>query len=237
MTEFRQQELAELRSRSVPGGDRAHRGDGLTMATALGNRRTAQLLGAVQRRDAGGRTAQRLDESVALAIEERRGQGRPLDGDIQSQMEGALGQDLSDVRIHTDETAHQLNRAVSARAFTTGGDVFFKQGAYDPGSSSGRGLLAHELTHVVQQRDGTSGLASGEVSDPSDAAEQDAEAVGKTVAQAGTAAHSSDRGPSTSSGVARSASDGEIEDPVAKAADSATSVSRHAEAGPEEGIG
>lgn len=156
---------------------------GLDLASRLGNEHVTQVVrGGVQR--AGATGAQELDESVARAIEERKGRGQPLDEGVRDEMEGALGHDLSDVRVHTGADAHDLSDAVSARAFTTGNDVFFKQGTYDPGSSSGKQLLAHELTHVVQQREGTSGLDAGEVSHPSDPAEQHAEAVGQQVAAA-----------------------------------------------------
>ena len=57
--------------------------------------------------------------------------------------------------MHTDAQSDQLNRSIQAKAFTTGQDVFFRQGAYVPGSSSGQELIAHELTHVVQQNGGT----------------------------------------------------------------------------------
>jgi len=66
-------------------------------------------------------------------------------------MESALGSDLSGVRVHTGGEADVLNRSLQAKAFTTGSDVFFSQGAYRPGSASGSHLLAHELAHVVQQ--------------------------------------------------------------------------------------
>ena len=62
-----------------------------------------------------------------------------------------MGADFGSVRVHTGSQADALNRSLSARAFTTGQDIFFKQGEYSPGSSSGRELLAHELTHVMQQ--------------------------------------------------------------------------------------
>jgi hypothetical protein len=97
-------------------------------------------------------------------------------------MEGCFGVDLSAVRIHTDGAAAALNRAVRAEAFTTGTDVFFAPGRYDPSSSAGRGLLAHELTHVVQQSSGAGG-PSGTVSDPGDPAELEAAAVGEQVAR------------------------------------------------------
>jgi hypothetical protein len=63
-----------------------------------------------------------------------------------------LGDPLSDVRVHHDDHAAALSRAVSARAFTVGRDVFFGAGEYSPGTQGGRKLLTHELAHVVQQR-------------------------------------------------------------------------------------
>lgn len=125
--------------------------------------------------------SQRVGKPVAQAIESQKGKGRALSIDVRNEMETHLGQDLSGVRVHTGRSAHQLNKSVNARAFTTGNDLFFKKGAYNPVSSSGRELLAHELTHVIQQRSGTSGLQSGEISHPSDPAEKEAEAVGKAV--------------------------------------------------------
>jgi hypothetical protein len=88
---------------------------------------------------------------VERAIERSRGGGQPLDSGIQSRMGQALDADFSGVRVHTDSEADGLNRSLQARAFTTGEDLYFRQGEYNPGSSSGRELLAHELTHVVQQ--------------------------------------------------------------------------------------
>ena len=89
--------------------------------------------------------------------------------------------DLSDVRVHTDDTADQLNRSVSARAFATGTDVYFAKGEYNPGSASGDKLIAHELAHVVQQR-GSSTSGPLTVSQPGDAMEREADAVAGDVA-------------------------------------------------------
>jgi hypothetical protein len=69
-------------------------------------------------------------------------------------MENAFGADFGGVRVHTDSTSDTMNRAIQARAFTTGKDVFFRQGEYNPSSRNGQELLAHELTHVVQQTGG-----------------------------------------------------------------------------------
>ena len=66
-------------------------------------------------------------------------------------MAAATGHDFSDVKVHTDPEAHALNEQLGAKAFTTGHDIFFRAGAYDPASSGGQELVAHELTHVVQQ--------------------------------------------------------------------------------------
>ncbi|NEP50137.1 MAG: DUF4157 domain-containing protein [Moorea sp. SIO3C2] len=84
-------------------------------------------------------------------INRARGGGQPLDAGLQRSMGQALGADLSGVKIHTDAQADQLNQSIQAKAFTTGQDVFFRQGAYDPGSRGGQELIAHEMTHVVQQ--------------------------------------------------------------------------------------
>jgi hypothetical protein len=77
--------------------------------------------------------------------------GRPMDAGTQSKMESAFGASFSDVRIHDGAQADTLSQSLQAEAFTTGNDVFFRQGGYDPSSSGGQELLAHELTHVVQQ--------------------------------------------------------------------------------------
>jgi Domain of unknown function (DUF4157) len=88
---------------------------------------------------------------VERAIESSRSGGQSLDSGVQAQMGQALNADFSGVRVHTDAGADGLNQSLSARAFTTGRDIYFRQGEYNPGSSVGRELLAHELTHVVQQ--------------------------------------------------------------------------------------
>ncbi|GAB4367252.1 MAG: hypothetical protein Kow00121_05360 [Elainellaceae cyanobacterium] len=89
---------------------------------------------------------------VESTIASQRGKGSPLVNSVRQSMEQAFGLvDFSHVRIHTDRQSDQLNRSLNARAFTTGTDIFFRQGEYQPGHYSGQKLLAHELTHVVQQ--------------------------------------------------------------------------------------
>ncbi len=88
---------------------------------------------------------------LEASIQQVRGSGQPLSDDIREPMEQAFGADFSGVRVHTDGTSDALNQSIQAKAFTTGQDVFFRQGAYQPGSRGGQELIAHELTHVVQQ--------------------------------------------------------------------------------------
>ncbi len=94
-------------------------------------------------------------ESVTIDVEQgihqARGGGQGLDESVREPMERAFGADFSGVKVHADGDADMLNRSIAARAFTTGQDIFFKQGEYDPRSRGGQELLAHELTHVVQQ--------------------------------------------------------------------------------------
>lgn len=96
-----------------------------------------------------------VDDGLAAA----RGGGRPLEGGLRSPLERAFGADLHGVRIHDDPRAHALSQGLEARAFTRGSDVYFARGAYRPREAPGLRLLAHELTHVLQQRGGDAGGA------------------------------------------------------------------------------
>jgi hypothetical protein len=93
-------------------------------------------------------------------------------------MEGRFGQDFGEVRVHTDAAAHDSAKSVNAQAYTVGSDIVFQQQKYDPGSEAGKHMLAHELTHVVQQRsgpvDGTDAGGGVKISDPSDRFEREA---------------------------------------------------------------
>ncbi|MCT7964687.1 DUF4157 domain-containing protein [Laspinema sp. D1] len=84
-------------------------------------------------------------------LNQARGGGQPLSPSLREPMEREFGADFSGVRVHTGAQADSLARSIQAKAFTTGQDVFFRQGAYEPGSRGGQELIAHELTHVVQQ--------------------------------------------------------------------------------------
>jgi hypothetical protein len=98
--------------------------------------------------------------------------GSGLDGKVRTDMEQRLGADFSDVRVHHDSAAHESARSVGAHAYTVGSHVVFQRDAYDPHSTAGKTTLAHELTHVMQQRsgpvDGTPTGGGVSVSDPGD---------------------------------------------------------------------
>lgn len=146
----------------------------------VGNRAVQRLL--VQR---SGEGAFELDDETAGRINQERGGGQPLDGGLQAQLGQTMGVDFSGVRVHTSPEADRLNQQLSARAFTTGQDVFFREGAYQPHSGSGQELVAHELTHVIQQGAGAVQGGSGmTVNAPGDAFEQEADAVASEVTSA-----------------------------------------------------
>ena len=90
-------------------------------------------------------------ETVQRDIEGQRGRGQTLNNKVRQPMEQAFGNSFAGVNVHTDAKADNLNRELGARAFTTGRDIFFRQGEYQPEAPAGKELLAHELTHVVQQ--------------------------------------------------------------------------------------
>lgn len=97
-----------------------------------------------------------LSEDAERKVESLRGQGQRLPTDLRQEMEGKLNADLGKVRVHTGPDADALCKQINARAFTVSNDVFFASGEYAPESGKGHKLLAHELTHVVQQSGGVS---------------------------------------------------------------------------------
>ncbi len=108
-----------------------------------------QMKPTIQRQsDVGGLPA---SNNIESAINQSRGGGQAMPDTIRQPMEQAFGADFSNVRVHTDAQSDQLSRSINAQAFTTKNDIFFSEGKYNPGSRSGQELLAHELTHVVQQ--------------------------------------------------------------------------------------
>ena len=138
---------------------------------------------------AGNASVSRLieDEQAPDKVKSVVGQGggERMDPDTARTMGARFGEDFSDVRIHQGGGAAESARAVNAQAYTVGNDVVFGPGTYDPTSPSGQRTLAHELTHVVQQRQGAvsgSDIGGGlAVSDPSDRFERDASATADRV--------------------------------------------------------
>lgn len=105
----------------------------------------------IRRASAGSAGLRGVHPSISSTIESARGSGASVPGEHRSAVEKRLGVDLGGVRIHDDARSDTLNRELNARAFTTGRDIFFRRGEYNMGSSFGRSVLNHELTHVVQQ--------------------------------------------------------------------------------------
>lgn len=96
----------------------------------------------------------KVTPNIESNINSMRGGGQPLSESTRSFFEPRFGADFSHVRLHTGTNAAQTAQSINARAFTTGKDIVFNSGQYSPGTSSGNHLLAHELTHVIQQKKG-----------------------------------------------------------------------------------
>jgi hypothetical protein len=101
-------------------------------------------------------TATASGEAPPIVHEVLRAPGQPLDASMRAFFEPRFGRDLGHVRAHTDAAAAQSAREVGALAYTVGSDIAFASGHYAPNTEGGRRLLAHELTHVVQQSQGIS---------------------------------------------------------------------------------
>jgi hypothetical protein len=115
-----------------------------------------------------------------------RSPGQPLDAATRAFMEPRFGHDFSKVRLHTDEKAAESARSVHALAYTVGSDIVLGDGAFRPRSDRGRGLLAHELAHVVQQQ-GQSALTAGPdlaIGTPGDRFEAEADRISGAVMSA-----------------------------------------------------
>jgi hypothetical protein len=129
-----------------------------------------------------------VQEETAETIRSERGGGQALDPGIAEKAGSVMGQDFSDVNVHTDSQSDELNKQLGAKAFTTGNDIFFRSGAYNPGNSDGQRLISHELTHVAQQGAAQESLGrppsvQGQmtVNDPNDQFEAEADKVADVV--------------------------------------------------------
>lgn len=133
-----------VRRSTVAGGTQS-RAAGESIASTISGvgriRRSSAVVGAE-----GGVVGGEIESRIR-----RSGEGRALDAGVRTQMEGAFGTDFSNVRVHTDSDIAPM---IGAHAFTHGSDVHIARGNYQPDSAAGQRLLAHELTHVVQQGGG-----------------------------------------------------------------------------------
>ncbi len=109
----------------------------------------------VMRKTEGPGYGTQASPALVSTIGASKGTGSPLPMATRNFMENAFSTDFSRVRVHTDSKASEMSKDIYAKAFTTGSDIYFKDGEYQPDTHEGRHLLAHELTHVIQQ--GTDG--------------------------------------------------------------------------------
>src|SRR6218665_3128127 len=105
----------------------------------------------LQKKPDGGNENSLAPETVEQGSSSK-GSGQSLDAGIREEMGSKIGADFSDVKVHTDNNAAQMSKEIGAKAFAHGKDIYFNQGQYNPASSEGKHLLAHELTHTVQQQ-------------------------------------------------------------------------------------
>jgi hypothetical protein len=175
-------EVEHLRRPAVSNGEvpaRAVDAMPAQLAASIGNRGFTRLV-ARMRVGEGILPGGLVHPDVEAAIAAASGSGRSLDSGVSGHVGGALGDSFDDVRVHHDDHAAALSRAVSARAFTVGRDIFFAAGEYRPETAGGRELLSHELAHVVQQR-GAAQSGPLSVSQPGDALEREADAAARGI--------------------------------------------------------
>lgn len=127
-------------------------------------------------------TPSSLPQSVTQVMQSSSGQ--PLPRSTRNEMESAFGADFGGARIHTNQQAGVAARDINASAFTVGQDIYFGEGQYQPDTKQGKHLLAHELTHTLQQANGRSALQSNAVvSHPDDVLEREADSAADAFSQ------------------------------------------------------
>jgi hypothetical protein len=97
-------------------------------------------------------TAESAAQVRTKYLNDTKGKGSMLPKDILDEMNTKFAYDFKNVRIHDDSDAHKMSQELNAQAFTSGNDIYFNEGKYDPSTAEGKRLLAHELTHVIQQK-------------------------------------------------------------------------------------
>ena len=176
-TAGKQAPAAKTVTATRPADLRSGRAAGILALQRLAGNAAVTRLIAAQRRDA---------VQAALSVE-----GRRLTPRVRADMEARLGADLSDVQVHTGPAADRAARAVAAEAFTSGPHLVFRRGGYNPSSTAGRRVLAHELAHVLQQRRGpVAGTGDAvRISHPADRFEREAEAAALRVTSGSPVEH------------------------------------------------
>jgi hypothetical protein len=165
-------------SRSIADPGTASPAAMLELQRLAGNTSVSRLVAPTDQEVAREDEASTASRSPVLDVVGKGG-GSPLGDDLRSEMEGRLGADFGDVRVHRDATASESAKAVDAHAYTVGNDVVFRSDRWAPDSDAGKHTLAHELTHVIQQRAGpVAGSETGDgirLSDPADPFERAAD--------------------------------------------------------------
>lgn len=180
--------------RSMPAMQRAY-GNRLIQAVLKGDGGPAAGQPAVQEKEAQatgapGEAGGELPDDLSAEIQQEAGKGgAPLPEEMQSRVQSDLGvKDPDQIQVHTDAQADELSRSLGARAFTTGNDIFFREGEYNPGSEEGQHLLLHESVHTVQQG-GVSGSTTQRmaVNPAGDRYEQEADQIAGQAVQRASA--------------------------------------------------
>ena len=141
-------------------------GDVLALQQTAGNSAVAGWMQQSAPPAEAGRAGGALGADFSASVNQARGSGAPLPPALREEMAHSLGSEFGSVRVHTDDQADALAEGIQARAFTTGPDIFFRKGTYDPNTPGGKHVLKHELAHVMQQGGAASShLTLGPVND------------------------------------------------------------------------
>jgi hypothetical protein len=160
------------------------KGGSATGVPAPGRTTRVEQADAIQRKATGAAPTAGVDAAVEGASATG---GTPVDGAMRARVEAATGAQLGNASVHTGPESNAAATALGARAFTVGSQIHFASGQHAPATADGQHLLAHELTHTVQQRGGSGLQAKGRVSEPGDAGEREADRVADAVMAGGHA--------------------------------------------------